>query len=127
MRCGKLSEVCIAVNCHEHSSGTWEKFDLQETAADFESKKVHLRVLSSETCLVPVEENEKRLTARGEYTFITECFFMTHSALELGVKPCLDRLTNLIQDVGRMQELFQTDHQNIRNLFEEGMQTYLIK
>lgn len=56
---------------------------------------------------------------------------MTHSALELGVKACLDRLMNLNQEIGRMQELMQTDRflQNldIRSIFEEKLQSELIK
>lgn len=95
---------------------------LQESEATFQSKKVHLRNLHSETCLLPTEENEKRLVATGEYSFITECFFMTHSALELGMKPCMDRLMNLNQELGRMQ-----GYQNIMNLFEESMQSLWIK
>lgn len=102
-----------------------------ESAADFDSKKVHLKNVHSETCLIPVEENEKRLIAKGEYSFITECFFMTHSALELGVKACLDRLMNLNQEIGRMQELLQTDrftaNENIRGILEDKMQSQLIK
>lgn len=100
---------------------------MQESEIDFRSKKIHLRNLHSETCLLPLEENEKRLIAKGEYNFITECFFMTHSALELGMKPCMDRLMNLNREIGRMQELLQSDHQNIRNLFEESVQSHLIK
>lgn len=107
---------------------------LQETDTDFASKKVHLKNLHSETCLIPVAENEKRLLAQGEFTFITECFFMTHSALELGVKACLDRLMNLNQEIGRMQELMQTDRflrnediRNIFDIFEEKLQSQLIK
>lgn len=78
-----------------------------------------------------MEENEKRLIAKGEYTFITECFFMTHSALELGVKACLDRLMNLNQEIGRMQELMQSDrivqNQDVRGIFEEKIQAQLIR
>ncbi len=104
---------------------------MKESNDDFVSKKIHLRNLHSETCLIPIEENEKRLIAKGEYSFITECFFMTHSALELGVKACLDRLINLNRDIGRMQELVQTDrflqNPDIRRIFEEKLQSQLIK
>lgn len=94
-------------------------------------KKVHLRNLHSETCLLPIEENEKRLIAKAEFSFITECFFMTHSALELGVKACLDRLMNLNQEIGRMQEVMASDrfmqNENIRGILEDKMQSQLIK
>lgn len=51
-------------------------------AADREAKLVHMIDADKATCLVPTEENEIRLTAET-YGFITECFFMTHRALDL--------------------------------------------
>lgn len=45
-------------------------------------KNVHLKNVIKETCLIPTEDGEKRLTANS-YNFITECFFMTHKAIDL--------------------------------------------
>lgn len=52
------------------------------TTADREVKGVHMIDADKATCLIPTEENEVRLTAET-YNFVTECFFMTHKALDL--------------------------------------------
>lgn len=46
-------------------------------------KGVHLVKASAETCFLPSDGNEVRTTA-DEYNFITDCFYMTHKALDLG-------------------------------------------
>lgn len=51
-------------------------------AADRDRKSVHMIDADKATCLIPTEENEIRLTAET-YGFVTECFFMTHKALDL--------------------------------------------
>lgn len=38
---------------------------------------------------------------KEEYTFNTECFFITHRALELGLAACLDHLTGSKLDMNR--------------------------
>jgi ubiquitin conjugation factor E4 A len=43
---------------------------------------VHMREIEKETCLLPTSEDEQRLTAE-KYNFISECFFMTHKAIDL--------------------------------------------
>lgn len=47
-----------------------------------ESSQIHMIDAHKETCLIPTDENEKRATTE-KYNFITECFFMTHKALDL--------------------------------------------
>lgn len=56
-------------------------------AIDCSKKGVHMIDLEKETCLLPTEENEIRLTA-DTYNFVTECFFMTHKAIDLGGYLC---------------------------------------
>lgn len=51
-------------------------------AGDREAKAVHMIDADKATCLIPTEENEIRPTAET-YNFVTECFFMTHRALDL--------------------------------------------
>lgn len=63
---------------------------------------VHFGSLSSETCLVPVEQNEVRPCA-DNFSFITECFFLTHQALHLGTAAVQDRAQRLYQEIGMMQ------------------------
>lgn len=51
--------------------------------------------LSGETCFLPVASNEdleeERLMA-SSYNFITECFYMSHKAIDLGYKVGVDKL-----------------------------------
>ena len=54
-------------------------------------KGVHLRGLHSETCLIPTSDGEKRPVARS-FSFVTECFFLTHRALDLGYRVVLEKL-----------------------------------
>ena len=54
-----------------------------------------LKGLSSETCLIPTPEGEKRPVAES-FNFITECFFLTHQALNLGHRVILDKLVKYV-------------------------------
>lgn len=58
--------------------------------------------MSEETCFIPVTESSsdsfspQRPTANS-YSFITEIFFLTHRALDLGFRVCSERLVRLNQ------------------------------
>mgnify|MGYP004583529347 CR=1 FL=1 len=52
---------------------------------------VHLKGMSSETCLIPMSEGGVRPVAKT-FGFTTECFFLTHRALDLGYRVVLDKL-----------------------------------
>ena len=49
------------------------------------SKQMHMIDMDKETCLMPTEENEERITA-NKFNFVTECLFMTHKAIDLGMQ-----------------------------------------
>lgn len=49
-----------------------------------------MKELSSETCLIPTPEGENRPIAHS-FGFVTECFFLTHRALDLGYRVILDK------------------------------------
>ena len=49
-----------------------------------------MKGLSSETCLIPTPEGENRPMS-DSFGFITECFFLTHRALDLGYRVILDK------------------------------------
>lgn len=49
-----------------------------------------MKDLSSETCLIPTPEGESRPIANS-FGFTTECFFLTHRALDLGYRVILDK------------------------------------
>lgn len=57
------------------------------TDSSREASGVHMIDVHKETCLIPTQENEQRMTAE-KYNFVTECFFMTHKALDLSELIC---------------------------------------
>lgn len=63
-----------------------------------------MKGMSSETCLIPTPEGETRPVAES-FGFVTECFFLTHRALDLGYRVVLDKLMRTSQDLSRIQRL----------------------
>lgn len=51
--------------------------------ADQAAKGIHMRDIDKETCLIPKEDESEVLATADSYMFITECFFLTHKALDL--------------------------------------------
>ncbi|CAH0391008.1 unnamed protein product [Bemisia tabaci] len=78
-----------------------------------QSKGVHLRKLCTETCLLPAEENTERPISEQPFSFITECFFMTHRAIDLSFRVVLDKLIRVNQDLARMQSAFLDAQQQV--------------
>lgn len=68
------------------------------------AKNVHIWELSKETCLLPSEE--KRESANS-FNFITEVFFMTHKAIDLGYRVCTEKLQRLGREVQRIHNMLQ--------------------
>lgn len=64
---------------------------------------LHLLSLHNETCLQPVEQGESRTISSTPYSFMTECFFLTHRALDLSVRVLIERTQTLYQEIGRLQ------------------------
>lgn len=56
-----------------------------------------MKGLNSETCLIPTSEGESRPVA-DSFGFITECFFLTHRALDLGYRLILDKFSKYEKD-----------------------------
>lgn len=50
-----------------------------------------MKGMHSETCLIPTSEGEARPVATS-FSFVTECFFLTHRALDLGYRVILEKL-----------------------------------
>lgn len=99
-----------------------------------EKKHVSMLGLSTETCLIPVENEEKRPTAET-YTFVTECFFMTHKTLDISFRICVEQLIQLNQELSQIQRSYNDALQQgvggvndiletIRNRMEEGFKKY---
>ncbi|KAG8301611.1 Ubiquitin conjugation factor E4 A [Homalodisca vitripennis] len=64
---------------------------------------VHMGSLGSDTCLVSEEEGQQRPCAK-QFSFISECFYMTHRALNLGAAVVQDKAQRLYQEIGMMQD-----------------------
>lgn len=68
---------------------------------------VHMKHIYKETCLIPLEVSEVRITA-DKYNFITECFFMTHKAIDLGYRVCIEKFMKLYREVHRMRSMYDS-------------------
>ncbi|XP_012254969.2 ubiquitin conjugation factor E4 A [Athalia rosae] len=69
------------------------------------SRGLHARGMSGETCLIPTPEGESRPAAET-FGFVTECFYLTHRALDLGYRVILEKLMRINQDLARMQRIY---------------------
>lgn len=67
-----------------------------------QEKGVHMKDVFKETCLLPLEENEERIVA-DKYNFVTECFFMTHKAIDLGYRVCIEKLIRMSRELHQLQ------------------------
>lgn len=100
-----------------------------------DNEGVHLLDMSKETCLIAYNEEEEATEKRpynGPFTFLTELFFLTHRALELGVKVVHNQMVQLTQELNRIERAYQ-DAQNqraevaqlIQQRMDHMMSTYL--
>lgn len=76
------------------------------TADNAVEKQVHMKDFDKETCLVPFEENEERVTAK-KYNFVTEIFFMTQKAIDLSFRVCIEKVTRMNREIHRLQSAYQ--------------------
>ncbi|KAG7211137.1 hypothetical protein KM043_010462 [Ampulex compressa] len=74
-------------------------------AKDGQARGVHLSGMATETCLIPAPEGRGRPVAKS-FAFITECFFFTHRALDLGYRVVLDKFQRTSQDLARIQRVY---------------------
>ncbi|KAF0298144.1 Ubiquitin conjugation factor E4 A [Amphibalanus amphitrite] len=94
----------------------------------------HLADLDKETCLVPRPEDAPP-PAPGKFNFRTECFYLCHKTLQLGLKVLQDKLSKLNGELGRMQRVYRdaltqaagqdAELEGIKGRFEGLMQRYL--
>lgn len=75
-------------------------------AEDAAAKQVHIKDFDKETCLVPFDENEERVTAE-KYNFVTEIFFMTQKAIDLSFRVCIEKVTRMNREIHRLQSAYQ--------------------
>lgn len=76
-------------------------------AAKNDKQAVHMTDMNKETCLLPATENEERITAET-YNFVTECFYMTHKAIDLSYRVCIEKFFKMNRQVARLQNEYQS-------------------
>ncbi|XP_012529354.2 ubiquitin conjugation factor E4 A [Monomorium pharaonis] len=94
---------------------------------------IHMKGLSSETCLIPTPEDENRPMS-DTFGFITECFFLTHRALDLGYRVILDKFSKTNQDLARIQRSYNAirtetgpTQQNLEEFLTKQMESEMKK
>lgn len=50
--------------------------------------------------------SDHRPVAKGQFNFITECFYMTQKSLEIGFAQVQEKMTNINQELARIQQTF---------------------
>lgn len=81
---------------------------VQGTVQEKALRQVHMCEMEKETCLLPKDgaEQQQRVTA-NKYNFISEVFFLTHKALDLGLRVAVDRLIELNRKIAEAQNMYQ--------------------
>ncbi|XP_012272749.1 ubiquitin conjugation factor E4 A isoform X2 [Orussus abietinus] len=91
---------------------------------------LHMKGLTSQTCLIPTPEGETRPVAES-YKFVTECFYLTHRALDLGYRVVLEKFVKSTQDLGRLQRVYheaQVDEsQTVLEIFSQRVEMEITK
>ncbi|XP_054743888.1 ubiquitin conjugation factor E4 A [Anastrepha obliqua] len=96
-------------------------------------KQVSMLKATEETCLLPTEENETRVVGE-KFNFVTELFYMTHKAFELGYRACIERYSRMTRELHNLQTAYhdvaQSDPNNdlaktMLRMLKEQMQQYL--
>ncbi|XP_049532096.1 ubiquitin conjugation factor E4 A [Anopheles darlingi] len=75
--------------------------------ADKQAKGVHMIDTEKETCLLPLENDQEARLEADKYNFVTECFFMTHKAIDLGYRVCIEKFFRANRELHRLQTMYQ--------------------
>ncbi|XP_014600806.1 PREDICTED: ubiquitin conjugation factor E4 A [Polistes canadensis] len=108
---GMLLQLCQPF-CVQAKEMKFPKIDptycAAEPADEDESRNrgLHIKGLSQETCLIPTPEGQVRPVSKL-FSFTTECFFLTHRALDLGYRIVIEKLQRAQQDLSLVQQRFQ--------------------
>lgn len=82
--------------------------------------------MTSETCLIPWNpdtESVSRPSARS-FNFVTEIFFMTHRALDLGAQVVFERWMQLARNLAMVQQQMETNLARLPNVAERLRQGF---
>lgn len=75
-----------------------------------ESTGLHVVGLDSETRLVaPPDEEQITLKITKTFGFVTECFFMTHHCLSIGLWTVCEKYRKLMNELAQLQQMYQTE------------------
>ncbi|XP_034241422.1 ubiquitin conjugation factor E4 A [Thrips palmi] len=129
--CGVLIRLCKPfINKNEKLM----KIDPTYCAVEDQREGVHLKGMSKETCLITLSSDSgisERPTARS-YNFLSDIFFMTHKALDLGFRVVFDKWMQINQELSRIQQQLETTQarlpetaQTLRQMLESKMQRSL--
>ncbi|XP_053669699.1 ubiquitin conjugation factor E4 A [Anopheles nili] len=69
-------------------------------------KGVHMLDTEKETCLLPLEDDQEQRLEAERYNFVTECFFMTHKAIDLGFRVCIEKFFRMNRELHRLQTMY---------------------
>lgn len=80
------------------------------------AKSVHMVDMDKETCLIPAPgvadtvetTSTERSVSSTSYNFVTECFFMTHRALDLSYRVCVEQFFKMNRELRRIQQAYQS-------------------
>lgn len=131
--CGVLLRLCKPL-----LRPTFKVLDVDPTYyavsdADRQSKSVHMYGGDKETCLISAPgENQQRKTA-DSYNFVTEVFYLTHKAMDLGYRVCIEKFFRMNREMGRLQDLYNDAMsqggsemgQNVMQTLTSHMQKYV--
>lgn len=102
---------------------------------DSMTRNIHAEELAKETCLITLPENQT-LPDEETYSFVTECFFLCHQAINLGFHCVHEKFMKINQELHRIQRAYQDAAQeypddsqeprrSLKAHMENGMQQYL--
>lgn len=81
---------------------------ISSDAIGLENTALHVVGLDSETRLVlPPDEEHITLKNTPAFGFVTECFFMTHHCLHLGLWKVCEKYRELMSELAQMQQVYQ--------------------
>lgn len=77
------------------------------TDAERTAKGVHMHAVDKETCLVSHSDEDQPRKTSNSYNFVTEVFYMTHRAIDLGYRICIDKFFQMNREMTRMQSVYR--------------------
>lgn len=75
--------------------------------ADRPKKSVHMYGVEKETCLISMADSEQPRKTADSYNFVTEVFYMTHKAIDLGYRVCIEKFNQMNREMARLQDLYR--------------------